>query len=83
LLEAELLTALGRLLMAIKGQSDPEACSLFERAVVVCREVRDPEMLARSLFALGAIGMSRGELQSVQAISDDLLDLAVCDQILA
>ena len=66
LLEAELLIALGRLLMAIKGQSDPEANTVFGRAVEVCRQLGDPEMLARSLFALGAIAMSRGELQSVQ-----------------
>jgi class 3 adenylate cyclase/tetratricopeptide (TPR) repeat protein len=76
LLEAELLIALGRLLMAIKGQSDPEANTVFGRAVQVCRQLGDPEMLARSLFALGAIAMSRGELQSVQTISADLLDLA-------
>ena len=80
LLEAELLIALGRLLIAIKGQSDPEAWSLFDRAVAVCRELGDPEMLARSLFALGAVAMSRSELQSVQKISDDLLGLAEATQ---
>jgi class 3 adenylate cyclase/predicted ATPase len=80
LLEAELLIALGRLLIGTDGQSDPEASRLFERAVVVCRDLGDPEILARSLFALGAIGMSRGELQSVQAITDELLALAQSDQ---
>ena len=80
LLEAELLIALGRLLIAVQGQSDPEAWRLFERAVTVSRELGDPEMLARSLFALGAIAMSRGELQSVQTISNDLLDLARSNQ---
>jgi len=76
LLETELLIALGRQLMAVKGQSDPEAGSLFARAVEVCREMGDAEMLARALFALGAVAMSRGELPSVQTISDDLLGLA-------
>ena len=80
LLEAELLIALGRLLMAIKGQSDPEANNVFGRAVEVCRQLGDPEMLARSLFALGAIAMSRGELQSVHEISADLLGLAESNQ---
>ena len=80
LLEAELLIALGRLLIAIKGQSDPEACGLLERSVAVCHELDDHEMLARSLFALGAIAMSRGELESVQAISNNLLDLARSNQ---
>ena len=80
LLEAELLIALGRQLMAMKGQSDPEAGSLFQRAVEVCREMADPEMLARAMFALGAVAMSRGELPSVQTISDDLLGLAKSHQ---
>ena len=62
--------------MAIKGQSDPEANNVFGRAVEVCRHLGDPEMEARSLFALGAIAMSCGELQSVQEISANLLDLA-------
>ena len=83
LLEAELLIALGRLLMAIKGQSDPEANNVFGRAVEVCRQLGDPEMLARSLFALGAIAMSRGELQSVHEISADLLGLAESNQTMA
>ena len=64
LLEAELLIALGRLLIAVQGQSDPEAWRLFQRAVTVSRELGDPEMLARSLFALGAIAMSRGDCRS-------------------
>jgi hypothetical protein len=76
LLEAELMIALGRLLIGINGQSDAEASDLLERAVEVCRELGDCEILARSLFALGAIGMSRGELRSVQAITDELLGLA-------
>jgi tetratricopeptide (TPR) repeat protein len=79
LLEAELLIALGRLLIGVKGQSDREAAELFERAVAVSRELGDRETLARSLFAVGAIGMSRGELHSVQAITDDLLELARSD----
>jgi class 3 adenylate cyclase/tetratricopeptide (TPR) repeat protein len=79
-LEAELLIALGRLLIGIKGQSDPEARSLFEQSVAVCRELGDCETLARSLFALGAIGMSRGELQSVEIITSDLLELARSEQ---
>jgi tetratricopeptide (TPR) repeat protein len=48
----------------------------LERAVAVCRRLKKPEMLARSLFALGAIAMSRSELEPVEAISKDLLELA-------
>ncbi len=75
-LEAELLIALGRLLIAIKGQSDPDACDMFERAVAVCRRLKQPDLLTRALFARGAIAMSRSELQPVEAISNDLLQLA-------
>jgi tetratricopeptide (TPR) repeat protein len=75
-LEAELLIALGRLLIAIKGQSDPDACDMFERAVAVCRRLKQPNLLTRALFARGAIAMSRSELQPVEAISSDLLQLA-------
>ncbi len=75
-LEAELLIALGRLLIAIKGQSDPDACDMFERAVGVCRRLKQPDLLARALFARGAIAMSRSELGPVEKISADLLHLA-------
>jgi class 3 adenylate cyclase/tetratricopeptide (TPR) repeat protein len=75
-LEAELLIALGRLLIAIKGQSDPDACDMFERAVAVCRRLKQPDLLARALFARGAIAMSRSELRTVEAIAADLLHLA-------
>src|SRR5262249_38213659 len=54
-LEAELLIALGRLLIAIKGQSDPDACDMFGRAVAVCRRIEQPDLLAGALFARGAI----------------------------
>jgi class 3 adenylate cyclase/tetratricopeptide (TPR) repeat protein len=80
LLEAELLIALGRLLIGTKGQSNSEASNSFEQAVAVCRELGDREILARALFALGAIGMSRGELQPVEAITNDLLELAQSDK---
>ena len=75
-LEAELLIALGRLLIAIKRQSDPDACDMFERAVGVCRRLKQPDLLARALFARGAIAMSRSELGPVEKISADLLHLA-------
>jgi class 3 adenylate cyclase/tetratricopeptide (TPR) repeat protein len=75
-LEAELLIALGRLLIAIKGQSDPDACDVFERAVAVCRRLEQPDLLARALFARGAIAMSRSEISPVEIISAELLQLA-------
>ncbi len=37
-LEAELLIALGRILMATRGSNDPDARSAIQRAVAVCRQ---------------------------------------------
>src|SRR5439155_1246444 len=75
-LEAELLIALGRILMATKGPSDPEAGTVFRRAVVVCRKLDSPEMLARALYALGIIAEARAELMAGQAIGEELRALA-------
>ena len=76
MLEAELLIALGRLLIAIKGQSDPDACDMFERAVAVCRRLKTAGPAdARAVRTWG----DRDEPQRVgpvEAISSDLLQLA-------
>jgi class 3 adenylate cyclase/tetratricopeptide (TPR) repeat protein len=71
-LEAELLIALGRILMATKGPNDPEAGSAFQRAVAVCRKLGSPEMLGRALNSLGIVAESRGELDAAQAIGEEL-----------
>ena len=77
LLEAELLIAPRPAAdgdqRAIRSRGQQRCSAVPSR---VCRQLGDPEMEARSLFALGAIAISRGELQSVQEISANLLDLA-------
>ena len=75
-LEAELLIALGRILMATKGPNDPETSMAFQRAVAVCRELGSPEMLARALYSLAITAETRGELSVAQAIGEELRALA-------
>ena len=75
-LEAELLIALGRILMATKGPNDPEAGMALQRAVAVCRKLGSPEMLARALYSLGIIAETRAELMEGQTIGEELLILA-------
>jgi predicted ATPase/class 3 adenylate cyclase len=76
-LEAELLIALGRILMAARGSNDPDTCSAIQRAVVVCRKLGNPEMLARSLYSLGIVAESRVDLTEAEAIGEELRAIAV------
>ena len=73
-LEAELLIGLGRVQIATKGQSDPDATAFLQRAAELCRG-HDPEMLARALFPLGNIATTRVDLQAAEAIGRELLSL--------
>jgi class 3 adenylate cyclase/predicted ATPase len=75
-LEAELLIALGRILMATKGPNDPETSMAFQRAVAVCRKLGSPEMLARSLYSLAITAETRAELRVAQTIGEELRALA-------
>jgi class 3 adenylate cyclase/tetratricopeptide (TPR) repeat protein len=76
-LEAELLIALGRILMVARGSNDPEARSAIQRAVATCRKLGSSEMLARSLYSLGIMAEARAELSEGHAIGKELRDLAV------
>jgi class 3 adenylate cyclase/predicted ATPase len=73
-LEAELLIGLGRVQIATKGQSDPEANAFFTRAAGMVRDL-DPEILARALYPLGNIATTRVELSTAEAIGTELLAL--------
>jgi class 3 adenylate cyclase/tetratricopeptide (TPR) repeat protein len=75
-LEAELLMALGRILMVTNGPNDPEANAAFERAVAVCRRLGSPETLARALYSVGIIAETRADLRTGQAIGEELAALA-------
>ncbi len=73
-LEAELLIGLGRVQIATKGQSDPEAGAFLTRAAELARDL-DPEMLARALYPLGNVATTRVELPTAEAIGNELLAL--------
>jgi tetratricopeptide (TPR) repeat protein len=75
-LEAELLMALGRILMVTNGPNDPEANAAFERAVAVGRRLGSPETLARALYSVGIIAETRADLRTGQAIGEELAALA-------
>ena len=75
-LEAELLIALGRILMAARGSNDPDARSAIQRAAAVCRKLGSPEMLARSLYSLGIVAETRAELMEAEAVGEELRALA-------
>ena len=75
-LEAELLIALGRILMAALGSNDPDARSAIQRAAAVCRKLGSPEMLARALYSLGIVAETRGELMEAEAVGEELRALA-------
>ena len=75
-LEAELLIALGRILLPTLGQTHPETSKVLERAVAICRKFDDAAMLARSLYALGIVAEVRGDLRNAQAIGEEFLALA-------
>lgn len=75
-LEAELLIAFGRIVMATKGPSDPETGAAFRRAVIICRKLGSPEMLARALYSLGVIAEARAELSEGQSVGEELNELA-------
>ena len=74
-LEAELLLALGRILMNTRGPANSEATEVLTRAAAIGRELDDPDVLARALFALGNITMNRGDFRSAQSFGEDLLVL--------
>jgi class 3 adenylate cyclase/tetratricopeptide (TPR) repeat protein len=75
-LEAELLIALGRIMMATTGPNDPEGGATFQRAVAICRKLGSPQMLARALYSQGIIAETRAELRAAQTIAEELRALA-------
>lgn len=74
-LEAELLLALGHVLLTIKGNADVEALAVFESAVSACRKLDSPEALTRALFSLATIVLHRGDARTAQAIAEEILTL--------
>jgi predicted ATPase len=74
--ELNLQISLGPLLIATQGQAAPEVGDAFNRARELCQQVADVPQFFRVLFGLWHFHVVRAELQTVQKLSEELLNLA-------
>jgi DNA-binding winged helix-turn-helix (wHTH) protein/predicted ATPase len=74
--EVELLLALGPALRATKGQGSPEVNQTYSRARQLCDHLDAPHHLFPALRGLWNSAHSRAELQTAQALGEQLLTLA-------
>jgi tetratricopeptide (TPR) repeat protein len=75
-LETELLVALGDIVQLTKGLADNEAGAIFQRAVPLCRNLDNPETIARALYGRFIHLLYRGQLTAAQSIASDMQSLA-------
>jgi tetratricopeptide (TPR) repeat protein len=75
-LEAELLFALAVVLTWSRGIGSAETAELHQRAANIGRKLASPDVLTRVLVSQSLALLNRGELQSMQAIGDELLSLS-------
>jgi predicted ATPase len=74
--ELDLQIALGRALIATKGQAAPEVGQVFNQARALCSQVGGTQQLFRVLSGLHHFHIVRAELQTARELSDELLTLA-------
>jgi predicted ATPase len=74
--EVEMLSALGTALIATKGQGAPEVAQTYTRARQLCQHLDDPHQLFPTLRGLWHYYHVRAELQTAQALGEQLLMLA-------
>src|SRR5207249_3833405 len=74
--ELELLLALGAALRATKGQGDPAVAQTYTRARQLCHHLDEPHHLFPTLRGLWNYSHARAELQTAQALGEQLLMLA-------
>jgi class 3 adenylate cyclase len=74
--ELAVQTALGSALMALRGQGAPEVEHVYTRARQLCQRVGDTPQLSWVLIGLWRFYNARGELQTAQALGEQLLTLA-------
>jgi predicted ATPase len=74
--EVDLLIALGAALRATKGQGAPEIAQTYKRARQLCHHLNDPHRLFLTLRGLWNSSHARAELQTAQALGEQLLTLA-------
>jgi predicted ATPase len=75
-LEAELLLALAGVLTWTQGFGSAEAAEFHLQAANIGRRLDSPDALARALISQSLVLQNRGDLQSMQAIGDELLLLS-------
>jgi TOMM system kinase/cyclase fusion protein len=74
--EVDMYTALGASLLATKGQAAPEVGQTYSRARQLCEHLEDPYQLFPVLRGLWHYYFVRAELQTAQALGEQLLTLA-------
>src|SRR5258708_16631054 len=68
--------AVGRALIAVKGQGAPELGRAFTRAQELCERLGDPPELFPALWGLWLNHLLRGELRTAYELAERLLRLA-------
>jgi predicted ATPase len=74
--ELTIQMTLGIALWATKGGNAPEVEQLYIRARVLCEQVGESHQLFRILWGLWRAYSNRGDYQTMQALGEQLLDLA-------
>src|SRR5439155_5446667 len=74
--EVDMLIALGAALIATKGYAAPEVAQTYTRARQLCEHLEDPYQLFPVLRGLWNYYHVRAELQTAQALGEQLLSLA-------
>jgi predicted ATPase len=74
--ELDMHIALGASLIATKGPAAPEVGQIYTRAQHLCAHLDDPHQLFPALRGLWNYSLIHGELQTAQALGEQLLSLA-------
>jgi DNA-binding winged helix-turn-helix (wHTH) protein/predicted ATPase len=79
--ELALRLALGRVLMATRGQGAPEVEQEYARALALCQQLEATPQLFPALAGLCGFSVMQGKLHTAQALGEQLLTLAAQDQV--
>jgi class 3 adenylate cyclase/predicted ATPase len=74
--ELDMHIALGASLIATKGPAAPEVAQAYHRAQHLCAHLDDPHQLFPAVRGFWNYSLIRGELQTAQALGEQLLSLA-------
>jgi predicted ATPase len=74
--ELDLQTALGSVLVAIRGYGAPEVKQAYDRARVLCQQMGETPRLSQVLWGLGRFYLVRTPLQTCRELGEQLLNLA-------